>query len=143
MKSCNIYFDTQCVYVIGNAETTHGFNIASESMVKLPRTAPPALLGTTVYHALSLYKKGVPVPKDLAKLDKILLTFVGYKSWRSFERQAKCVLVELESQKVKVTPTVVGSEGGFLYRPECALMADCGSESIGDAILQALGRSEE
>lgn len=138
MNTCNIYFDAQYAYIVGNAETTHGFNIATEPMVKLARAAPPATLGAAVYNALCMYKKGVPVPKDLASLDRIFLKFTGYKSLESFEKEARCVLVELEGQNVRATPTVVGTEGGYLYRPELAIVTDRQPENIAKVILHAL-----
>jgi hypothetical protein len=141
MKTCNVYFDENLIYIVASATTSHGFNVATQPMVRLPRAVSHADLGERVYEVLTKSGGIVPTPKDLAQLNKTLLEFLGYRSWRTFEREAKCVLVELTEQGVRATPTVTGSEGGFLYRPELAMRASDDAEDIGRVILQALTAS--
>lgn len=70
MNACSVYIDAKNAYVIASAETTHGFNIATEPMVRVGRRAPRTALGNAVRWALNAYRRGVPVPTDLKKLEK-------------------------------------------------------------------------
>lgn len=140
MKSCNVYSDSDFIYVIGSVETTLGFNLAAEPMIKLARDVPLTTLGTAVQQALSAHRKGVSPPKDLATVDRLLLGFLGYKSWRKFEREAQCALVQLQARTVKVIPTRIGGDGGFLFLPEHAVNVNCEPAEIGAAVAHALAR---
>lgn len=137
MNACNIYVDTQHVYVVANAETTHGFNIATEPMIRVDLSAPARVLGSAVIEALNAYKRGVPVP-NLKKVEKAVLSFTGHKSLRTFEQDLSCVFVQIDGEKVRITPTVGGNEGGFLFQQESTIIADFNPESIARAIYRAL-----
>lgn len=54
MKKCNVYFDENLIYIVANVETSHGFSIATEPMIKLPRSVSPADLGKRVCEVLNL-----------------------------------------------------------------------------------------
>ena len=141
MKKCNVYFDENLIYIVASVATSHGFSIATEPMIKLPRSVSPADLGKRVCEVLNLSGGIVPTPKDLAKLTKTLLEFLGYRSWRAFERAANCVSVELTEQGIRATPTIIGSEGGFLDQPELAETVNNEAESVGRLILHVLAAS--
>lgn len=131
----------QVIYVVANAETTHGFNIATEPMLRLDRRSQPSAVGSAVLKALNAYKQGVPVP-DLKKLEEVVLSFTGHKSSRAFERDLSCLFIQVEGEKIKITPTVKGDEGGFVFQQGNATVVDFDPESIGRAISRMLESSE-
>jgi len=126
-------------------KTTAGAWIGAEPIVKLPRDAPAAVLGTTVIELLAASTGPVPHPTDWKKLLEPLLAAAGVKSWRTLAAGAKSVSVESDDAFYTVCPNARDRRNNFLPLPErnIRLPISATAEELGRAIQEGASLCEE
>ena len=141
MKACGVYFRGQDIYVSSSSRTMNGLWIDSEPRMKLEgANDSPQTLGVAVLQALAASQRGVPDPEDLRSVGKEFLTFVGFKSLASFEKQASFFQLTLDDKESEITvePTTHGSRGGFEFIGQ-EIKCGVAPQEIGATLLKLSG----
>jgi len=120
--------------------TTAGVWIASSPAVSVAEDKVRSVLGVAVLDALAASQHGVAHPSqaDWEKVAEPVLKLANAKSWNAFAMGAKCVGIELSTNRVSFVPRKnEGPRGGFSdieeQRRDCPPVA----ESVGAALTEA------
>jgi hypothetical protein len=112
-KRCNVRFRSDAIYIISLSDTPFGM-FANVPFTKLKTDVEPVLLGTTI---LALLRS---IPDRSADINlpnwrnnyKEYLKSLGFKTDNAFEKSSVLLSVELEEQKIAITPYESVSGGG-------------------------------
>jgi len=141
IKSCDVYFFPDAIYVVASARTVPGFEIDSEPVFKLDRQIPPPAVGDAIIAALNSFRIDVAPPDPRATKWSPLLIRAERKSWKQIEKVALHVTVSLDGATVRVMPTERDARrGGYAHRPDLACDCTLQPEDIGMTVLGALER---
>jgi hypothetical protein len=128
--------------------TTVGFYIDTDRVTEAPVDIDPDVLGGLLLAALAASRDNVPVHDRNAPLrERVgpMLKASGYRSYRSFVRDALSVGVERTGDAVTFTPTrnggPTGPQRGFEYLPGDAVSCSVLPADVGRMALAALDRA--
>lgn len=131
------------VFLHSSSKTTDGVWILSPPVLVVEKNNLNHV-GRAVKQCLMESRDGVPHPKVFTGSFEPVLTLAGVKSYSTFVKSAKCMLIKMSgSEIVTFVPTRnEGARGGFSHLPntiEANLVSD---ESLGAEAIAALSYSE-
>jgi hypothetical protein len=98
----------------------------------------PDMIGRAVMDALEMFRADVPFPDDYEKAANEVLKDTGFKTWRSFSKDAQRVDVRSVGAEVVVTPTVADTRGGYADLAEKSVKVRVDATMIGRAVIDSL-----
>jgi hypothetical protein len=137
MRTCEVYFREEAIYIFSTSLTVTGLLITSTPMIKINRHASPAVLGEIVLIALRSFTEGVPKPESLEAVVRAVLNFTGLKTWNTFVKSNLFLLIRFSKAEIEIIPT--RREGGsFMHLADNSVKAHSTPEEIGHALFEAL-----
>jgi hypothetical protein len=116
MNRASLFLRGDAMFLHADSETTAGVWIATEPFLRLEASISDIELGKAIQRALQGSKRQVPHPQFRAGMSLVapLLKLAGVKTWRAFERGAKCVSIQAELSEIAIVPEIrVGDNRGF------------------------------
>jgi hypothetical protein len=104
MKMASIYQRKDDWFYQPSSKATTGLWVATTPVVRLNQQATPEEKWRTAAEMLEASQEGVPVPNDPNTLVIPLLQLAQVSSWGAFMKNAKCVVLELENNRLRVIP---------------------------------------
>jgi len=127
--------------------TVTGLSVGGTFLQSVPAAAGETAVGDVILKALESVRENVPVPhpdsRNAGKLDPFT-AFMGFTSYREFQKGAKVCKVTLRDEAVRIQPQriVDGGRGQEPVRGAEASSAPL-SKELGAAVLKALGYTAE
>lgn len=143
MKKCSVYFRGGEIYVLASARDVFGIDRNVEPFTRLSRQAAAQELGRAVLDALSGYRENIPgktYVRGVKEPPHPFLVFSGLKSWKAFEKGARCFMIAETGPQVESIPTVPAEKGGYLHQPDKARRCPAQPEAIGALLLQQVSQ---
>jgi hypothetical protein len=146
MKMASIYQRKDDWFYQPSSQATTGLWIATTPVVRLNQQATPEDKWRTAAEMLDASQEGVPVPNDPNTLVIPLLRMAQVSTWAAFMKNAKCVVLELENNSLRVIPQrqLPRPKGAMEEMTEKAIVLplDALPELLGAALQRGLALSE-
>jgi len=134
MRTCQVFFRPEAIYVFPDSETVTGIRIANEPFSKLERNCEVIRLGLAVMQALQFSRTGISQPKDVGNVTKAILEFTGFKSWGRFAKEAFGVLIESNDMEIRVIPMKANKDGSFGFLSDQSVKCSLDPNTLGETI---------
>jgi hypothetical protein len=142
MNKARIDLRKKILFINPLSKTTTGVFVSEGDPVTLAEGCPKKLKGEAAIDALQRSRESVPHPKNWKAFGASRRAAAGVKSWRSYVRGTRCLLLEVEGDLLKILPSDnLGAREGIQARPEDAIVLAYPStpEEVGEAIERAFG----
>jgi hypothetical protein len=146
MKVAQAFKRADGFYFGSSSQTTVGVWIGSPPELKLEVNATAAAIGDAVIQVIHASKSPVPHPSNWDDLPNPMLDLAGVKSWRAFEKGAKCCSLEMENEELRLIPhRRLGPNRGFepILNATVEVSSHSTPEQIGAAIATAFLACEQ
>lgn len=147
MKSINIFLKDGVYRISPSDKTSKGMFMASYHVIFLDPSISLQELGQEVLKNLNEPPNVIPHPRskeDMIEFRKQWHRAMQIKSWRSFVKGAKDILIMKQEDKIKIVPTRNDeSEGSFYHLNNKARFCSADDpEALGQAIIDAFADCE-
>ena len=144
-KGCNVYvLPDNSVIIQGYSYENHspGF-VHSHVRARISKELIPLLLGSLVL-TITNTTKFIDLQewvKDEDSYSKAFLSFAGYKNFRSLQKEAACIVIELENNVITMTATKYDRKFGGYSGVNQKVTCPPDAESIYEHLIPLLKRS--
>ena len=141
MSHASVFLRGDDAYVVSAAKDVAGIFREGDWHIKLTKPSRREL-GEVVLSGLAAYRDNVPVTlyvRGVKQPPSQFLAFAGFKSWRAFERGTTYFMIERIDGRIRITPTVAASKGGYLHLPDRGVLCQASAEEIGGCLLGLSG----
>lgn len=139
MKSCDIFTVDSGYLVFTHSVTTYGAAVSMGPYFKVEPSTDEAELGATILRALAESREEVPHP-NLSALERQLLAFAGYRSWRAFQRDVRAgATVAHDGRAVLIIPYESGPQESFVPMDDRTTRCEAEAAILGKRILETIG----
>jgi hypothetical protein len=139
MKAATVYKRGDALYLHSSSKTTAGVWIATAPVTKVDNDTTASAKGKAILAVIKASQEGVPHPTNWNELIDPLLELAGVKSWATFMKNAACVGIESDGERLMLIPNQnLGPREGF--EPVLAGAVDLPCQATLDEIGAALER---
>ncbi|WP_428267755.1 hypothetical protein [Haliangium sp.] len=144
MKTAQIYLRKGKLLVGTLSRTEFGVWVVDGPYSTMAMPCESEVVGTSVIAAIER-SRNVPHPRDPTEKMALILSAAGVKSWGTFVKGAKEVLVDLDGAQYIITPTSnQGARGGFtpLIEKKVRISSAVSPAQLGEAVFQGIELGE-
>jgi hypothetical protein len=142
LKACEVLATDDGTFVFSLSVTERGAAVADGPYFRLDAAIDPVTLGETVLTAIEASRLQVPHPADLKGVEKKLVAFTGYRSWRQLAQSVVgFAAVGLDGEEALIIPHEPGPRDSFLGVDDRSVRCPANAMSIGRTLITMLGPS--
>jgi len=142
LKACEVLATDDATFVFSLSVTERGAAVANGPYFRLEAVVDPAILGETVLTAIAASRLQLPHPTDLKGVEKKLVEFTGYRSWRQLAHSVVgFAAVGLNGAEALIIPHEPGPRDSFLGVDDRSVRCPNDAMSIGQTLITMLGPS--
>lgn len=142
-KRASVYQKNKLLYIFGMSKTVDGVWIADGDIFKVSESDVEQI-AAAVKKSLQNSTEGVshPAQSEWRDIDNRFMENLGYKSFSSFMKNAKCLNITEDDGGIYLEPTENGgSKKGFIPVSGIPLSVDMQTSALGESVLQGLEKS--
>lgn len=143
MRSATVNERDGVLFICPSSLTVDGIWIDTGPLFKIEPGSSKHAIGEAILTALDASRVSVPQPSDWSSVTQPLLQAAGVKSWSTFMKRAKAVILRQDEIGLSLIPHKnLGPKEGFqaILENIATLRFPSSAQSIGNAVIDSLSR---